>query len=99
MAFNSPVRQTASLTCLEQDKLIPPNRSPMRMIVASYRSESRLRFPICAMHIRKKGDMLYLGNAPLAAAITPLSTAWSSPAPRFQADISAMANPHYFSGY
>ena len=48
------------------------------------------------MHTRKNGDMLHAGNAPLAAAITPLSTAWFSPAPRLRADMSAMVNPFCF---
>jgi len=81
MAFASPVRQTASLTRLEQDKFIPSNLSPKVLIVASYGSGLRLRFSICSMPIRNKGSLFHAGNAPLAAAITPLSTAWRSPAP------------------
>jgi hypothetical protein len=71
MAFDSLVEYTASLTCLEQDKLIPSNVSPKVLIVAWYRSGLRLRFSIGGMHARNKGDMLHAGNAPLAAAITP----------------------------
>lgn len=49
------------------------------------------------MHTRKKGDMLHAGNAPLAAAITPLGTAWFSRAPCSRADMSTMVNPFCFS--
>jgi hypothetical protein len=96
MAFDSPVKYTASLACLEQDKRIPSNLSPKVLIVASYRSGLRLRFSNCGMHTRNKGDMLHAGNAPLAAAIIPLDTAWFSPAPCFRADMSTLVNPFCF---
>ena len=60
---------------------MPSNLSLKMLFVASYRSGLRLRFSICSMHTRKKGDLLHAGNAPLTVAITSLSTAWLSPDP------------------
>ena len=81
MAFYSPVRLTTSLSCLEQDKLIPSDLSPRVVITASYRSGSRLHISTGRMHIRNKGDMSHAAAAPIAVVTTLLSAAGLSPAP------------------